>query len=156
MPQSDVMLAGFNALGANVKPLAFPLLYSALQSSEFGGQENPIATILSSKFYQVQKYLTLSGHVYDPVILFISDDDFDDLSAQDQKAFIEAAKLAGQASRNFAAEAEKSGVSQLAQSGMSVTTNVDRAQFAAAMASANPIFSQKFGADLIQQIRNYR
>ncbi len=156
MPQSDVMLAGFNALGANVKPLAFPLLYSALQSGEFDGQENPIATILSSKFYQVQKYLTLSGHVYDPAILFISDDGFDDLSAEDQKAFIEAAKFAGQASRDFAAEAEKSGVAQLAQSGMSVTTNVDRAQFAAAMASANPIFSQKFGADLIQQIRNYR
>src|SRR6185437_11939645 len=156
VPQSDVMLAGFNALGANVKPLAFPLLYSALQSGEFDGQENPIATILSSKFYQVQKYLTLSGHVYDPAILFITDDGFDDLSAEDQKAFIEAAKFAGQASRDFAAEAEKSGVAQLAQSGMSVTTNVDRAQFAAAMASANPIFSQKFGADLIQQIRNYR
>lgn len=155
VPQSDVMLAGFKALGANVKPLAFPLLYGALQSGEFDGQENPIATILSSKFNQVQKYLTLTGHVYDPAILFISIDDFDDLSADDRKAFTEAAKLAGQASRTFAAEAEKNGVTQLARLGMSVVTDVDRAKFAAAMASANPIFDQKFGADLIQQIRSY-
>ena len=75
---------------------------------------------------------------------------------QRTKIFHGVAKILGQASRNFAAEAEKGGVAQLAQSGMSVITNVDRAQFAAAMASANPIFSQKFGADLIQQIRNYR
>ena len=73
LPQSDVMLAGFKALGADVSPLAFPQLYGALQSGQFDGQENPIATIQSSKFYQVQKYLTLTGHVYDPAILFMSD-----------------------------------------------------------------------------------
>jgi TRAP-type transport system periplasmic protein len=156
LPQSDVMLAGFKALGADVSPLAFPQLYGALQSGEFDGQENPIATIQSSKFNQVQKYLTLSGHVYDPAILFISIDDFDGLSAEDKKSFVEAAKLAGAASRQFAAEAEKNGVAELAQSGMKVVTDVDRTKFAEAMASANPIFAQKFGGDLIQQIRDYR
>lgn len=155
VPQSDVMLAGFKALGADVKPLAFPLLYGALQSGEFDGQENPIATIQSSKFYQVQKFLTLSGHVYDPAILFMSVDTFDDLSAEDKKSFIEAAKLAGQASREFAAAAEKNGVAELAKSGMRVVADVDQKAFAAAMASANAIFAQKFGGDLIQQIREY-
>jgi TRAP-type transport system periplasmic protein len=155
VPQSDVMLAGFKALGADVKPLAFPQLYGALQSGEFDGQENPIATIQSSKFYQVQKYLTLSGHVYDPAILFMSVDGFDDLSAEDKKAFVEAAKLAGQASRAFAAAAEKNGVAELAKSGMKVVADVDRTKFAAAMASANAIFAQKFGGDLIDQIRQY-
>ncbi len=95
VPQSEVMLTGFKALGADVKPLAFPLLYGALQSGEFDGQENPIATILSAKFFQVQKYLTLSGHVYDPAVLFLSVDTFNDLSAEDKKSFIEAATLAG-------------------------------------------------------------
>jgi TRAP-type transport system periplasmic protein len=155
VPQSDVMLAGFKALGADVKPLAFPQLYGALQSGEFDGQENPIATIQSSKFYQVQKYLTLSGHVYDPAILFMSVDGFDDLSAEDKKSFVEAAKLAGQASREFAAAAEKNGVAELAKSGMRVVADVDRTKFAAAMASANAIFAQKFGGDLINQIRQY-
>lgn len=155
VPQSDVMLAGFKALGADVHALAFPLLYGALQSGEFDGQENPIATIQSSKFNQVQKYLTLSAHVYDPAILFVSVDCFDDLSAEDKKAFVESAKLAGEASRKFAADAEKTGVAELAQSGMKVVADPDRQKFAAAMASANPIFAQKFGGDLIEQIRNY-
>jgi TRAP-type transport system periplasmic protein len=156
VPQSDVMLAGFKALGADVRSLAFPLLYGALQSGEFDGQENPIATIQSSKFNQVQKYLTLTSHVYDPAILFMSVDGFDDLSAEDKRSFIEAAKLAGEASRQFAAAAEQNGVAELAQSGMRVVADVDREKFATAMASANPIFAQQFGGDLIQQIRDYR
>lgn len=155
VPQSEVMLAGFKALGADVHELAFPLLYAALQSGQFDGQENPIATIMSSKFYQVQKYLTLSGHVYDPAILFMSVDTFGDLSADDKHSFIGAAKLAGEASRQFAAAAQKDGVAQLAKSGMQVVTEIDRAKFAAAMASANSIFAQRFGSNTIQEIREF-
>ncbi len=155
VPQSEVMLAGFKALGADVSPLPFPALYEALQSGQFDGQENPIATIVASKFNQVQKYLTLSGHVYDPAILFIAVDTFDDLSADDKKTFLDAAKLAGEASRKFAADAEKNGVAELQRSGMKVVSDVDRTSFAAAMASANPVFAQKFGGDLIEKIRNY-
>jgi TRAP-type transport system periplasmic protein len=155
LPQSDVMLAGFKALGADVNPLPFPQLYDALQSGQFDGQENPIATIQSSKFNQVQKYLTLTGHVYDPAILFISTDDFDDLSPDDKQSFIEAAKLAGEASRQFAAAAEAKGVSELAQAGMQVFKDVDRGRFAAAMAPANPDFDRRFGSELIGKIREY-
>ena len=155
VPQSDVMLAGFKALGADVHELAFPLLYAALQSGQFDGQENPIATIISSKFYQVQKYLTLSGHVYDPAILFMAVDTFGDLSAGDKNSFAEAATLAGEASRQFAATAQKDGVAQLAKSGMQVVANIDRTEFAAAMAAANPIFAQQFGSNVIQQIKAY-
>jgi TRAP-type C4-dicarboxylate transport system substrate-binding protein len=149
------MLAGFKALGADVSPLPFPLLYGSLQSGEFDGQENPIATIQASKFNQVQKYLTLTGHVYDPAILFMSADSFDDLSPEDKRIFTEAAKMAGEASRQFAAAAEEDGVAQLAQSGMKVFVNVDRESFASAAASANPLFAQLFGGRLIQQIRDY-
>ena len=156
LPQSDVMLIGFKALGADVKPLAFPQLYGALQSGQFDGQENPIATIQSSKFNQVQKYLTLSGHVYDPAILFMSSDDFDELSAADKSTFIEAAKLAGDASRQFAVAAEAKGVSELAQSGMQVIKDVDRNKFAAEMAPANSNFDQLFGSELISKIREYK
>ena len=155
VPQSDVMLAGFRALGADVHQLAFPLLYAALQSGQFDGQENPIATIISSKFYQVQKYLTLSGHVYDPAILFIAADTFADLSADDKNSFFESAKLAGEASRQFAAAAQQDGVAQLAKSGMKVVADIDRAKFAAAMDSANSVFAQQFGSDIIRQIRAY-
>jgi tripartite ATP-independent transporter DctP family solute receptor len=156
LPQSDVMLAGFKALGADVSALAFPQLYGALQSGQFDGQENPIATIQSSKFNQVQKYLTLTGHVYDPAIVFMSADTFDDLSADDKKSFIEAAKLAGEASRKFAAAAEAKGVAELSQAGMKVVTNVDREKFAVAMKSAKSEFDQRFGGALIENIRQFK
>jgi TRAP-type transport system periplasmic protein len=155
LPQSDVMLAGFKALGADVSPLAFPRLYGALQLGQFDGQENPIATIQSSKFNQVQKYLTLTGHVYDPAIIFMSADTFDELSADDQKSFTKAATLAGEASRKFASAAEVQGVLELSQAGMQVVTNVDREQFAAAMASAKAEFDRRFGGALIEKIRQY-
>jgi TRAP-type transport system periplasmic protein len=155
LPQSDVMLAGFKALGADVKPLAFPQLYGALQSGQFDGQENPIATIQSSKFNQVQKYLTLTGHVYDPAILFMSIDVFDELSVDDSRSFKAAAKLAGDASRQFAAAAEAKGVTELAQAGMQVIKDVDRSTFAAEMAPATPDFDRRFGSGLISKIREY-
>jgi TRAP-type transport system periplasmic protein len=156
LPQSEVMLIGFKALGADVSPLAFPQLYGALQSGQFDGQENPIATIKSSKFNQVQKFLTLTGHVYDPAILFMAVDDFEELSAGDKLVFIEAAKLAGNASRQFAAAAEAKGVFELAQLGMQVIKDVDRSKFAAEMASANPNFDRLFGGQLINKIRDYK
>jgi TRAP-type transport system periplasmic protein len=156
LPQSDVMLVGFKALGADVSPLPFPQLYGALQSGQFDGQENPIATIQSSKFYQVQKYLSLTAHVYDPAILFMSTDDFSDLSEEDKRSFIAAARLAGEASRQFAATAEAKGVSELAQAGMQVTKDIDRSKFAAAMAPANAEFGRRFGDELIGQIREFK
>jgi TRAP-type C4-dicarboxylate transport system substrate-binding protein len=153
LPQSEVMLTGFKALGADVAPLAFPQLYGALQSGQFDGQENPIATILSSKFAQVQKHLTLSGHVYDPAVIVMSVDAFEDLDEGDKEAIMAAAKVGGQASRAYAAEAQSKGVAALSQAGMQVVTDIDSVKFAAAMSGAAPEFEKKFGADLISKIR---
>jgi tripartite ATP-independent transporter DctP family solute receptor len=154
LPQSEVMMTAFTAMGADVSALPFPQLYAALQTGRFDGQENPIATIQASKFSQVQKYLTLSGHVYDPAIVFVSPDVFGDLSDADKAAFVEAAKLAGQASRKFAGEAQAKGVAELESSGMQVAKQIKRDSFVSAMASAIPGFEAKFGADLINQIRS--
>jgi tripartite ATP-independent transporter DctP family solute receptor len=153
LPQSEVMLIGFKALGADPAPLPFPQLFGALQSGQFDGQENPIATIQSAKFEQVQKYLTLSGHVYDPAVFLASIDVFEELSDEDKKAFAEAAKLGAQASRKFAADAQAKGVAALSQAGMKVTEGIDSKAFAAAMASAMPEYQKRFGAEVIDQIQ---
>jgi TRAP-type transport system periplasmic protein len=153
VPQSDVMVEGFDVLGADTRPLTFPEVYGALQTGRFDGEENPIATIIASKFYQVQKYLTLSGHIYDPAAFLMSKDLYDELSPADRQAFVEAARLGGLASRQFAAEAEANGVAFLRQQGMQVITDIDKAKFADAMAPAMPAFEKKFGRDLIDAIR---
>jgi len=154
LPQSDVMLAGFKALGADVAPLPFPQLYGALQSGQFDGQENPIATIQASKFSQVQKFLTVSGHVYDPAVIVMSVDAFEELDEGDKEAIVAAAKLGAKASREFAADAQAKGVAALAEAGMQVTREIDAGAFAAAMAGAAPEFENRFGADVIRQIRD--
>jgi tripartite ATP-independent transporter DctP family solute receptor len=156
LPQSDVMLAGFKALGADVSPLPFPQLYGALQSGQFDGQENPIATIQASKFSQVQKFLTLTGHVYDPAIIFMSPDTFDELTAEDKASFAAAAKLAGAGSRKFAAAAEAKGVGELAKAGMQVVTAVDREKFAVAMSSAKSEFDRRFSSAAIDKIQQFK
>ena len=151
--QSDVLLTGFRTLGVDVATLPFPQLFEALRAGKFDGQENPIATIQAAKFDQVQKFLTLSGHAYDPAVFIMSPDAFEELSADDKASFIASAKLGGQASRKFAADAEVAGVKALQQGGMTVQTGIDRARFASAMAAANPEFEKRFGRDLIEQIK---
>jgi tripartite ATP-independent transporter DctP family solute receptor len=153
VPQSEVMITGFRALGTDVSSLPFPQLYSALEAGVYDGEENPIATILSAKFAQVQKYLTLSGHVYDPSLIMMSPDAHDDLSPEERAIFSDAANLGGSASRAFAADAEANGVATLRQAGMQVVDKIDRAKFAAAMSAANVSFDEQFGRQRIDQIR---
>ena len=156
VPQSDVMLLGFKTLGADVASLPFPQLYGALQSGQFDGQENPIATIQSSKFAKVQKYLTVSAHVYDPAVILVSSDVWADFKDDEKAALMEAAKLAAKASRAYAAEAERKGIDTLRQQGMTVVEKIDRAQFVAALAAARPEYDKKFGATVIKQIEDVK
>jgi tripartite ATP-independent transporter DctP family solute receptor len=153
LPQSEVLLKGFQALGVDAASVPFPQLFEALRAGKFDGQENPIATIRAAKFEQVQKFLTLTAHAYDPAVFVMSPDGFDELSAEDKKSFAEAAKLGGEASRKFAASAESEGVAALRQAGMTVQIDIDRARFASAMASAMGGFETRFGRERIEQIR---
>lgn len=153
VPESPVMLLGFRALGVDTNSLPFPQLYAALQAGMFDGEENPIATILSAKFAQVQKFLTLSGHIYDPAVIVMSHDAHDDLSTEDRAIILDAAKAGASASRAYAARAEDTGVAVLKDAGMKVLTSIDRARFAAAMAPATPAFEKMFGREQIELIR---
>lgn len=154
LPQSDVMLAGFKAFGATVSSLPFPQLYGALQSGQFDGEENPIATIQSGKFSQVQKYLSLSGHVYDPAVILVSKDLWNELSPADRVIFQDAARLAAKATRSFSAEAQKNGVTALRKDGMEITEQIDRASFVAALQPVMADYGKKFGADVIAAIQD--
>jgi tripartite ATP-independent transporter DctP family solute receptor len=154
VPRSDVLLTGFRALGVEVASLPFPQVFEALLAGKFDGQENPIATIVAAKFDQVQKYLTLSGHAYDPAVFIMPLDAFDELAAEDRTNMVEAARIGGLASRKFAAEAEAAGVAALHEAGMVVQADIDRSRFARAMAPANAEFEKRFGRDVIGRIRH--
>lgn len=89
--QNAVFLDSFKTLGANAIPLPFSELFSALETKAVDGQENPFNTILSSKFYEVQKYLTVTNHVYSPWIVTVSKKFWDGLSAAEKKVLMDAA-----------------------------------------------------------------
>jgi tripartite ATP-independent transporter DctP family solute receptor len=95
--QNPVYLESFKILGANPVPLPFSELFSALETKAVDGQENPYNTILSSKFYEVQKFLSVTNHVYSPWIVLASKKWWDGLSKDEQKVLLDAAK----ASRDF-------------------------------------------------------
>jgi len=90
--QNTVFLESFKTLGANAVPLPFSELFTALETKTVDGQENPYNTILSSKFYEVQKYLTVTNHVYSPWIVTVSKKWWDGLSRDEQKILMDAAK----------------------------------------------------------------
>ena len=97
--QNNVYLDSFKQLGANAVPLPFSELFSALETKTVDGQENPYNTILSSKFYEVQKYLSVTNHVYSPWIMLVSKKWWDQLSKDEQKLLRDAAIASRDAER---------------------------------------------------------
>ncbi len=95
--QNNVYLDSFKTLGANAVPMPFSELFGALETKTVDGQENPYNTILSSKFYEVQKFLSITNHVYSPWIVLVSKKWWDQLSKAEQKVLMDAAI----ASRDF-------------------------------------------------------
>ena len=120
--QNNVFLETFQRLGANAVPLPFSELFTVLETKTVDGQENPYNTILSSKFYEVQKYLSITNHVYSPWIVTASKKWWDGLSADERDVLLKAAAVSRDFERkDTRAEADKA-LAQLKADGMQVNT----------------------------------
>jgi TRAP-type transport system periplasmic protein len=118
--QNNVFLDSFKTLGTNAVPMAFSELFGALETGTVDGQENPFNTILSSKFYEVQKYLTVTNHVYSPWIVLVSKKWWDGLSADEQKVLQDAAKASRDFERQDTRQEAAGAVAELKKKGMQV------------------------------------
>ena len=118
--QNNVFLNSFKTLGANAIPMAFSELFGALETKTVDGQENPYNTILSSKFYEVQKYLTVTNHVYSPWIVLVSKKWWDQLSKDEQKVLSDAAKISRDYERKDTREEASKAMAELKAKGMLV------------------------------------
>jgi len=110
-----------SALGANPTPLPFPELYSALEQHAVDGQENPVATIQGAKLYEVQKYMTLTNHQYNPQSVIISKKVWDSLSPAERKAIQDAASESALYQREQSRTAAAGILDNLKKNGMQVT-----------------------------------
>lgn len=109
------------ALGANPTPLPFPELYAALEQKAVDGQENPVATIRGAKLYEVQKYMTLTNHQYNPQSVVISKRFWDSLSADEKKVLQDAATESAKYEREQSRAQAASILEELKKAGMQVT-----------------------------------
>ncbi|MDO1581747.1 DctP family TRAP transporter solute-binding subunit [Rhizobium oryzicola] len=156
VPQSEVMVAGFQALGADAQPYSFVELYAALADGTFKAQENPVATIRASNFDKVQKYLSLTGHCYSAAMIMISERVYKTFSPEEQELLRQCAVKAAPLSRAFNDQGQKADIEELARRGMTVVTDVDRAAFTSAMSKVRDKFETLFGKDTLSAIERYK
>ena len=154
--ENPVHVAAYKGFGIVTTPMAFPEVFTALQQGTVDGQENPLSVIMSAKFDQVQKHLSLTGHVYSPAIFLMNKDAFEKLSAADKAIFMESAKEAVKANRARVDEDDTKGVAELRSKGMNVIENVDKSKFVGALTNVNADFEKQFGKANIDKIRNVK
>jgi TRAP-type C4-dicarboxylate transport system substrate-binding protein len=136
--ENPVHVAAYKGFGIITTPMAFPEVFTALQQGTVDGQENPLSVIISAKFDQVQKHLSLTGHVYSPAIFVMNKGAFDKLSAADKQAFIDAAREGTKANRARVDEDDAKGVADLRAKGMTVIDTIDKAKFVSAWRRSTP------------------
>ncbi len=150
--KNPVMEMIFKTLGAEVVPLPFPDIYGALDDGRVDGQENPLPTIAAYQFDRVQKFVSLSAHIFTPLIIMINADTYKGLKAEEQVAIQAAVRAATVATRQAVLDSEKSIVAGFKQRGITVTDTVDRDAFIAALKPLQPEWEKRFGVDLLKRI----
>lgn len=152
--ENPIHITAFRKIGMLPTPMAWPEVATALQQGTIDGQENPISVIVSAKLSQMQKYLSLTAHVYGPALILMSPSIYEGLSDEDKSKFKEAGVTSAKAMRAFVDDVEKSGVETLKKEGMQVEENVDHDAFVKAVEPVYPEFYKKFGKELVESIRN--
>ncbi|MBV6272717.1 TRAP transporter substrate-binding protein [Alcaligenaceae bacterium CGII-47] len=151
--ENPIHIAAFRELGVLATPMAWPEVATALQQGTIDGQENPLSVIVSVKMWQMQKYLSLTAHVYGPALVLMSPAVYDGLSDADKAHFKDAAHASALAMRKFVDNVEQSGIAELKAQGMQVNI-VDHAAFVKAVEPIYPQYYKQFGKELVEAIRN--
>jgi TRAP-type transport system periplasmic protein len=153
--QIPIFIDTFSALGANPVPLPFPELYTALETGTVDGQENPFASIETSKFFEVQKYAATTGHVYNPLVAIFSKKVWDKLTEDERRIVQEAATEAGLYERKVSREANEKSMQTLRGEGMQITElsaeEIDRMR-----QKVKPVtdkYTQSIGPDLVAEVQ---
>lgn len=143
------------AVGANPSPIAFSEVYLALQQGVVDAQENPLPTIKAKKFYEVQKYISLTGHLQGSVLTVASDRLWASLSPEDERIFTETLK---QAAANVSADtrqSEKDLIAWFEEQGTEILT-VDRSIFRKQVLPSHQDVKEKLGVDFYDRLQNIK
>lgn len=150
--ENPMHISYFKTLGANPTPMNFGEVYTALQQKTIDGQENPIAIVLDNKFYEVQKYYSLTGHVFSVTMLLINKSFFESLPLEMQTVVKRAARNFCLANRKMVSDEEAKMLKSLKAKGM-IINDLTPSEKALFMKRAEPIYEQfadTVGKDLIE------
>ena len=152
-PKSKWRLKMFQSYGANPTPMAFSEVFTALKTGTMDGQENPYAQIASAKFQEVQKYLSITSHVYTPAYVAVHKDHYSKIPADVRKILEAAAKENQKFVYKRAAELEKSLLDVIKKAGVKVNT-ANNAAFVKASKGIYDQFASEVatGAGLVKEI----
>ena len=154
VPENDVFKAMAEAWGARPTPMNFGELYLALKQNVVDGQENPLPTIKSGKFDEVQKYLVLSAHIITPRLVVVNEAFWQGLSVADRKIIADAVKTGILWQNEELAKQEKALVDQFKASGMTVITPDVNAFRAPVVAKVPKQFESKWGVGMYDKIQS--
>jgi tripartite ATP-independent transporter DctP family solute receptor len=152
--ENRVHQAAFRQLGADATPMAWGEVFTSLQQGLLDAQENPIPIVSTFKLYEVQKYLSLTGHVYSPAPVLVSKKTWDRMPSDIQKIMLDTAMEVAQVQRQLSRGQEQKQLGELRAKGMTVVESPDRAAFREAMKPVFEQFENQFGKDLVQRIVN--
>jgi len=152
IPEVDTFRAMAEAWGARPTPLNIGELYLALSQGAVDGQENPLPTIQSNKFFEVQKYLILTGHIMTPRVIAINEGAWQALSAKDRQAIKSAVEKYGQEQDNEILSQEAKLVDTFKSGGMTVIQPDVESFRKPVLASVPAKFEAKWGKGLWERI----
>ena len=153
-PPEIQLQAAMEALGGVVTKIAFPEVYMALAQGVVDGQENPIAVIYNNKFYEVQKHLAITRHVYNNMIHVVSKKSWAKLTPAQQQIFREESKAAGAYMRKAIVAEEEDQIARMEKAGTAVT-RPNLALFRAAMGPAYVTIGKYAGEDNVKKFMKY-
>jgi TRAP-type transport system periplasmic protein len=149
--QNSVAIDTWNMLGTNAVPMPFPELYGALEQKAVDGQENPYSTVESSKFYEVQKYLSVTKHKYTPLVVTLSKKFWDQLSADEKKIIQDAAVEAAVYQRKANRDLSDQYLQSLKKVGMQIN-EIPAAELVRMRAKVVDKYSAQIGGTLVKDL----
>ena len=151
--QTPTYVAALNAMGAAATPMAFGEVYTGLQTGVLDGFEHSSAITYSNKFYEVTKYMALTGHLFGGTIIAYSKKEWDSYTDAERKVVADAAKLGQDINRGLSVTRDRESLELLKGKGMVINT-IDREPFIKAAAPVQDELADKLGAkELLKIIR---
>lgn len=146
--ENPIHIQAYEQFGISPTPMALTEVFTALQQGVVDGQENPLSVIITNHFDEVQKYVSMTGHVFSPAVFLMNEGKWQALSDEDKQAFLEAAKAGVVANRARVDADEKSGIEYLKSKGVEVIEDIDKQKFVDALAPVYAKFKERFGSEL--------